>query len=309
MYAYNRTLRGNAHRIVGSARGLGYAFQAFQFTPENLLDMVETQCGMCYYSGVPMELTEPNSDWRMSLERLDNELGYVVANCVLIAAEFNTSDYSRNKATREVFGTAQWSREKVLAVPVLRNTIVDSSALGAATVEARGGSRRGGHQRKHYREENSAGEWRCIRCGVFKVSTDFQAHAGRICMVCTRECSYEYARTLRGGMLKILQNAKANAARRGQCCSLTLDELLDMLLMQGGRCYYSDVPLECVQLNSHWRMSLERLDNGLGYMRSNCAWVAAEFNTPDYSRNKPTFKVHGTAQWSRAKVAHVWSAQ
>ena len=34
-------------------------------------------------------------------------------NCVLIAIEFNTADHSRNIAVTEVFGTAQWSKEKV----------------------------------------------------------------------------------------------------------------------------------------------------------------------------------------------------
>ena len=52
----------------------------------------------------------------MSLERLNNDLGYTVANCVLIAAEFNTGDFSRNKNTIEVHGTAQWSKAKAECV-------------------------------------------------------------------------------------------------------------------------------------------------------------------------------------------------
>jgi len=80
---------------------------------QQVLHMLEQQGGCCYYSGVPLEYKRPHSDWRMSLERLDNSLGYTPENCVLIAIEFNTSDQSRNKATTEVFGTAQWSREKV----------------------------------------------------------------------------------------------------------------------------------------------------------------------------------------------------
>lgn len=53
-----------------------------------------------------------HSHWLMSLERLSNDQGYVTTNCVLVAAEFNTSDHSRNRAVWEVFGTAQWSKEK-----------------------------------------------------------------------------------------------------------------------------------------------------------------------------------------------------
>ena len=49
----------------------------------------------------------------MSIERLDNSIGYTIQNCVLVAIEFNTGDWSRNNAVTKVFGTAQWSREKV----------------------------------------------------------------------------------------------------------------------------------------------------------------------------------------------------
>ena len=66
------------------------------------------------------------------------------------------------------------------------------------------------------------------------------------------------------------------------------------------------MPLECLQRNSHWRISLERLDNNLGYDMENCVLIAAEFNTSDQSRNKAKGKVSGTAQWSRAKVQYVW---
>ena len=85
-----------------------------------------------------------------------------------------------------------------------------------------------------------------------------------------------------------------------------LNDVLNMLREQGGRCYCSSVPLEYTFVHSDWRISLERLDNDTGYAKENCVLVACEFNTPDYSRNKTPYEVHGTAQWSRAKVAYVW---
>merc|ERR1712190_380295 len=114
------------------------------------------------------------------------------------------------------------------------------------------------------------------------------------------------ARTLRGSAQLLIQHARSRAKSRGHNCTLTFEDVLDMLEAQGGRCYYSGVPIEWRLPNSQWRMSLERVDNDLGYEKANCVLIAAEFNTPDYSRNKAVHKVYGTAQWSRNKVEQVW---
>lgn len=100
-------------------------------------------------------------------------------------------------------------------------------------------------------------------------------------------------------------NASRMAKMRDQACDVTLDGLLDQLEAQRGRCYYSGVPIEYLTPHSDWRMSLERLNNDQGYIQENCVWVANEFNTADYSRNKARFDIHGTAQWSTAKVDYV----
>lgn len=83
--------------------------------------MLERQEGRCFYSGIPINLFGPHMHWKASLERLCNEDGYTVANCVFVAAEFNTSDHSRNHAVNKVHGTAQWSRDKVQQVLGLRH--------------------------------------------------------------------------------------------------------------------------------------------------------------------------------------------
>ena len=93
---------------------------------------------------------------------------------------------------------------------------------------------------------------------------------------------------------------------REQECSITRGILLHLLAKQGGRCFYSGVPLEYKLVHTHWRLSVERLDNSLGYTLENCVLIALEFNTPDYSRNTAVTEVFGTAQWSREKVWHVW---
>jgi len=55
---------------------------------EFLLGTYKTQLGMCYYSGLTMELGI-SIPWKMSLERLDVNEGYLTTNCVLVCNEFN----------------------------------------------------------------------------------------------------------------------------------------------------------------------------------------------------------------------------
>ena len=99
----------------------------------DVLDMLDKQGGKCAYSGVIMEAEQPNSHWRMSLERLDNSQGYTSSNCLLVAAEFNSSDFSakisKNVDPKSVTGTAQWSIRKLREVPKLQRQHVDLSQL------------------------------------------------------------------------------------------------------------------------------------------------------------------------------------
>merc|ERR1739838_852466 len=100
--------------------------------------------------------------------------------------------------------------------------------------------------------------------------------------------------SLRGNVLSIMSAASTRSRGRCQEYTLTLDSLLDQFWAQRGRCYYSGVPLKHSIPHTDWRMSLERLRNDQGYTSDNCVWIASEFNTPDNSRNKAKFGVHGT---------------
>lgn len=310
---YYRTLRGNVRRLLSSARQRAkLRNHECVLTLDDILDMLWAQHGRCYYSNVPMEFLLPLSHWRMSLERLDNAAGYYHNNVVLIAGEFNTSDYSRNSPSADVHGPAQWTKQKVNDVFTLRASNVDIIALRTEIQEARGRARFQGSRTRRRPVVNDVGAVLCKGCGDWKASDAFHRnHAAKLghvyrCMCCMRVTSRDYRRTFRGKVTFLCGSARQRSQKRGQVCTLNRNDILDMLWVQGGRCYYSGVPMEYLLPNSHWRMSLERLDNTLGYGVDNCVLIASEFNTPDHSLNSATSEVHGTAQWSRQKVNFVW---
>jgi hypothetical protein len=245
----------------------------------------------------------------MSLERIDNRYGHTVENCVLIANEFNTADHS-TRAVTEVYGTAQWSRTKVADVFLLRSSDLNKDALVAMAGCARKSSTKcmaNGPSRRLAHDPEVRGKRNCVNCGELRATADFCVSSYRTCKYCRRQAVLDYSRTLRGGITRMLLNAKRNSKLRGHVCDLSLDETLDKLLLQEGRCFYSGVPMECMLPHSHWRMSPERLDNRKGYTNENVVLIANEFNSTDHS-SRAKYEVHGSAQWSRAKVESVWGA-
>ncbi|CAE8735381.1 unnamed protein product [Polarella glacialis] len=317
---YHRTLRGNIVILVGAARQrskLHVRNRSCTLTHNDILVMLWTQEARCAYSGIAMEILIPNSHWRMSLERKNNLMGYSRENCVLIASEFNSSDYSRHPGIRssDVLGTAQWSADKVQSVLAVRHINLDVRLLGIDIEEARLPKFQPRRPRIALRRSpNSEGEWRCGTCGVYKAVCAFHKNTqctGGLrssCMDCSRENRQMHAKTFRRNMLALLASARRRSKDRQQAFALTLDCVLEMLWLQAGRCCYSGIPWQYKQRHTHWRMSLERLDNFVGYTRGNCVLIAVEFNTSDHSRKSAKANIFGTAQWSRRKASYVWGS-
>ncbi|CAE8595177.1 unnamed protein product [Polarella glacialis] len=314
--AFRRTLRGNAGRLVGAANYRSKKRdQSNTLTIPDILDMIWDQKGCCAYSGVSMQLCIPNSHWRMSLERKNNDIGYNISNCVLVASEFNSPDYSRAPGVRsnEVLGTAQWSAEKVSAVFEARRSTVDVHELLKDIAQARMAPQEFRLARRaSNRKPDGEGNIICNKCGTLKHSDSFYPRPATsigirsYCKECAGDLDRQRRETLRGHVLTLLATARTRSKSANMAFALQLGDLLDMLHLQGGRCIYSGVPLQYRIRHTDWRMSLERVNNLAGYTKDNCVLIAVEFNTSDYSRKTPKEEVFGTAQWSPAKVMHIW---
>ena len=318
-YWYRSTLGGWARTTAAKARNRDkLKDRQSDVDAGHLLDLVLEQGGLCAYSGIPMELLKPNSHWRVSVERKNVHHGYLKGNCCLIAAEFNSAVRTTGDGECGSSGIAQWSEKKVKEVVHVRTQQVQLQQLreDIGTARLRPYTATGRTRMTAFRGPDSESKFRCGRCGVWQAADEFFSRAASptgVDCVCTRcqSCRLSaYNRTMRGHALSLVRAARYRSAtcRTNGSFMPELNDLLDMLWLQGGRCYYSGVPLHCAKGPADWVWSIERLDNSFTYSRENCVLIAREFQTPDQSRNKAKFPVFGTAQWSRRKASHIWGS-
>lgn len=100
--------------------------------------------------------------------------------------------------------------------------------------------------------------------------------------------------TFNGFMRILLNRAKDTAKKRlnkgrknAGIFDLTRQQLIDLYNKQNGRCYYSNIVMS-TKPSSHWKCSLERLDNDKGYTIDNVVLCCHEFN--------------GAIHWSKEKL-------
>ena len=98
---YRTTLNGALRELMNSAKSRVKDIEGdrglFDLTFEYMTEMYERQQGLCHYSKIEMTF---QGAFKMSLERRDNDKGYIESNVALICLEFNIEN-------------AQWSLQKV----------------------------------------------------------------------------------------------------------------------------------------------------------------------------------------------------
>ena len=318
-YQYRSTLRGWSRILAGVVRRRDRdKGRQSDVDHEHILDLVLEQYGCCAYSGMPLQLLRPNSHCRASLERIDNREGYVKGNCCLIAAEFNSAVRKYGAKPGSNMGSAQWSKLKVRNVADVRRQPVQLDRLREDIMVARlRPPSNGSKSLDAPRCPDSQSRFLCGRCLSWKPENQFWSASSlrdnlrgvrRNCKSCESDAATSYRSTMRGHAVGMISTARRRDSK-AQCSGsfgLDLQSVFDMLWQQGGRCYYSGVPLHCAQGPADWVWSIERLENSVTYTKNNCVLIAQEFNTSDHSRNTATHEVFGTAQWSRSKASHVW---
>lgn len=259
-----------------------------------LKSLWRAQDGRCALSGMPMAHS-PMTMWQASLDRVDDDRGYVPNNVRLVCLEFN--GHRAIKETETLWRVAAGQ----LNVPVPNV----SDELGQAHSRPKVGSK-GGTIHARVRADGVA-EHICTKCSRFLTVDRFWKSINKGCKTCRKHSCAEYRNTLRGRVRSLVSHAynhadtrrkRGHRDRAGEC-SLTHDDLADMYRVQDGRCYYSDVPLQ-FDTGSLWLMSLERVNTTLGYHRDNCVLICVCFNATDCTSKRPGFD-NAILGWSKDK--------
>ena len=152
---------------------------------------------------------------------------------------------------------------------------------------------------------------KCTACNEFKLRECFNKKLGGGCKSCFKLIAQAFEATLRGFLLRRLQSAKYHAKERAKKngrndnsgnFTITLDIILDKIIEQKGRCYYSNIPLKFTR-KTDWMASLERLDNCQGYTKENTVLVCVEFNCTDQSMNSNS-QNSTSSKWTKDKFKY-----
>lgn len=296
---YRNTLNGAIKSLYGHSishskeRGKKGRIGASEhlITEQDIYNQYLKQNGKCIYSNIVMSY-KALSDWMMSLERIDDDRGYIKENITLSCHEFNC-------------GRSGWNKNKIKLVLHLRKVEVDMDILTNEVYKVLNHIKIIlPHGRKEEKYIDNLLHIKCTTCNVFCVFIDIDRLK---CSSCRTKISQKYRSTLKGFLMYLTSNAKnhfsriENSTKQQSEYSITLEDICNLIIKQKGKCYYSNIPM-VYKPNSDWLCSIERLDNSKGYILENIVLICNEFNTSDksYKSNNP-FKT-GSSQWSKQKI-------
>ena len=275
---------------------------ASEATIADFFDKLEKQEFRCYYSGLRLD------PCTVSPERLDETCTYVLSNWVLIHRAFQSSQ--------------QWSRTKVEQVPALRSApriISDEDILAVRRwhvyQENFQAQCDGGVYGQSMLDPTSTPTWYPTLTAAAEAVDGYVSDVSKACKrVYAQHKGYRwwYKNELIGerprftSLSEKIQQSVVNAAshtvarnvRRKKmgkpllsAPNVTVGHILDLLDAQKGRCAYLGVPLRVE--SGDWMMSLERVDEDVGYVTGNVVIACIETNV-------------GSFHWSREFADVVW---
>ena len=268
-----RTPRGILLQLITSCRAHdGRSGRSCDLTEQNVLAAFRCQGGLCYYSNAPL-CFEFASQFRISIERIDNTIGHVVGNVVLVCLCFQSADMSKHSIGAH---GAQWSRQKFFEAKRLRH----STATHAVAFQPKERSRR-----ESKTNEEAGGKYKCAGCGTFHDPSSFNRDSSKrtglrsLCKPCERDRDKRRDATLARILQTRRKSAKHRAKQEGAPFGLDRVEVLqDMWNVQSGRGYYTQIPLGHVPFEN-WVVSIERFKKEHGYVSGNICLEVFEANT------------------------------
>lgn len=227
------------------------------------------QNGICYYSNIPMNFNK--NIWKVSLERLNPNIGYITNNIALCCIEFNCSSQWSKEKIKEMLNILSQNitvnnikfdlDEKKVKCNKIKETIIDGI--------------------KHYN---------CNKCNTIKKITDFNKAIHNGCKECGKLKSKERRKIPRVHLQNLISSAIQRTTIRGKrtddnydnTFNINFDILVSQFNKQKGLCAYSGIPIKFGSYKeNNWTCSLERIDAFKGYSEDNICLICYEFNMSD----------------------------
>lgn len=256
----------------------------FTLSLEHVKSMWKQQRGRCAITNMTMVL-KPHSDYKCSIERLDNNVGYTDKNCTLVINEVNTRNQWTRQKAQYLFGTMVHPPTDLTdqIVPQVRSKIAKGSF-------------------KRWIIDNKSNVF-CHFCKETKARSQFNKVLNTGCKTCVKNKNIRNYNTWWGTLQALYNNAKTRSKKREMELTITFQELVDILVNQKGLCYYSGVPMKLKM--GDYRLSIERINVLDSYNFTNTVFCCQEFNSGDHSRSKTEDSNDGCSGWSKKKYLEV----
>jgi len=298
--AYRNTQTGFLKNLVDSAkshtaeRNDNGRNHKFTLTVPKLEKLISDQDGKCAISGAVL-VFKSFSDNKVSIDRIDNNLGYVDGNYHLVCLEFNTPI----KWTRKLFMES-------IALSGIAPENFDNEISDLETVCPKGNPNGAVYRKWKVVTKDGIETVFCHHCSETKPREDFYKKISSGCRACIAPMRQQTNSAWRGALQLLIRNATKRTELRNKSrseddqteCTITYLQLVSILKAQEGMCAYSRVALS--PRMGDWKVSLERKDVRLGYTASNVCLVCQRFNGTD-NTVQADGPVEGSGGWSREK--------
>jgi hypothetical protein len=260
----------------------------FSIDMKDLKELWISQDGRCHHTGMPLNYDK--NEWRVSVDRLDNNKGYIKENICLTSIELN--------------GRKLWTQEKIDEMLSILEQGITENFVSFEKVK-----------RKKYRKVvksvvDGVAQQNCTICDQICPSEEFTSHQN-FCGECIKAHRAEKDKNPRY-RLKTLLNAsktstKIRQAKNNEKCdhshNIDLEFLIQLYNDQKGLCAISNLPLRLIKPSEgNWAASIERKDPLQGYVKENVCLICCEFNVTDHTANQTTTN-SGTSGWTQEKFA------